>query len=96
MYKRQRLDAANLAELEERAGLDLKGGETLRALGRQLRDAGGTIPSAVIPETFHGALREYQAHGVDWLQFLRGAGLGGILADDMGLGKTCLLYTSRH
>ena len=83
-----RLDAANLAELEERAGLDLKGGETLRALGRQLRDAGGTIPSAVIPETFHGALREYQAHGVDWLQFLRGAGLGGILADDMGLGKT--------
>jgi len=25
---------------------------------------------------------------VDWLQFLRGADLGGILADDMGLGKT--------
>jgi superfamily II DNA or RNA helicase len=83
-----RLDAANLAELEERAGLDLKGGETLRALGRQLRDAGGTIPQAIIPDTFHGALREYQARGVDWLQFLRGADLGGILADDMGLGKT--------
>ena len=31
---------------------------------------------------------EYQARGVDWLQFLRGASLGGILADDMGLGKT--------
>ena len=83
-----RLDAANLADLEERAGLELKGGETLRALGRQLRDAGGTIPQAVIPDTFHGALREYQARGVDWLQFLRGAALGGILADDMGLGKT--------
>lgn len=83
-----RLDAVNLAELEERAGLDLKGGETLRALGRQLRDAGGTIPHAIIPDTFHGSLREYQAHGVDWLQFLRGADLGGILADDMGLGKT--------
>ena len=83
-----RLDAANLAELEERAGLDLKGGETLRALGRQLREAGGTIPHAIIPETFHGSLREYQARGVDWLQFLRGARLGGILADDMGLGKT--------
>jgi superfamily II DNA or RNA helicase len=83
-----RLDAANLAELEERAGLELKGGETLRALGRQLRDAGGTIPEAIIPDTFHGSLREYQARGVDWLQFLRGAALGGILADDMGLGKT--------
>jgi superfamily II DNA or RNA helicase len=83
-----RLDAANLAELEERAGLDLKGGETLRALGKQLREAGGTIPSAIIPDTFHGSLRDYQARGVDWLQFLRGADLGGILADDMGLGKT--------
>ncbi len=83
-----RLDAANLAELEERAGLDITGGETLRALGKQLREAGGTIPVAHVPETFHGSLREYQARGVDWLQFLRGAELGGILADDMGLGKT--------
>ena len=83
-----RLDAANLAELEERTGLEVKGGETLRALGKQLREAGGTIPQAIIPGTFHGSLREYQARGVDWLQFLRGADLGGILADDMGLGKT--------
>jgi superfamily II DNA or RNA helicase len=83
-----RLDAANLAELEDRAGLMLEGGEALRALGRQLHDAGGTIPQAVIPNSFKGALREYQARGVDWLQFLRSAELGGILADDMGLGKT--------
>jgi superfamily II DNA or RNA helicase len=83
-----RLDAANLVDLEERAGLELKGGETLRALGRQLRDAGGTIPEAIIPDSFIGSLRDYQARGVDWLQFLRGADLGGILADDMGLGKT--------
>jgi SNF2 family DNA or RNA helicase len=33
-------------------------------------------------------LRPYQRAGVDWLTFLRGAGLGGVLADDMGLGKT--------
>src|SRR6185437_4220893 len=33
-------------------------------------------------------LRPYQRQGVDWLAFLRGTGLGGILADDMGLGKT--------
>jgi superfamily II DNA or RNA helicase len=83
-----RLDAANLADLEDRAGFELKGGEALRALGRQLRDAGGTIPHATVPKTFHGVLRDYQSRGVDWLQFLRGAGLGGILADDMGLGKT--------
>jgi SNF2 family DNA or RNA helicase len=83
-----RLDAANLAELEERAGLEMKGGETFRALGKQLREAGGSIPTAVIPKSFQGSLRDYQARGVDWLQFLRGADLGGILADDMGLGKT--------
>ena len=33
-------------------------------------------------------LRAYQRQGVNWLAFLRGAGLGGVLADDMGLGKT--------
>ena len=33
-------------------------------------------------------LRPYQEEGVAWLQHLRGAGVGGILADDMGLGKT--------
>lgn len=33
-------------------------------------------------------LRNYQKHGVNWLNFLSSNGLGGILADDMGLGKT--------
>jgi SNF2 family DNA or RNA helicase len=33
-------------------------------------------------------LRPYQRQGVDWLVFLRRAGLGALLADDMGLGKT--------
>ena len=83
-----RLDAAELATLEERAGLDLKGGEAVRALGRQLRESGGSIPVAPVPKTFKGVLRPYQADGVNWLQFLCGAGLGGVLADDMGLGKT--------
>ncbi|MGE4048371.1 MAG: SNF2-related protein [Acetobacteraceae bacterium] len=83
-----RLDAADLAALEARAGLIWRGGEALRDLGRQLREAGGAIPRATVPADFKGALRPYQAQGVDWLQFLRGAGLGGVLADDMGLGKT--------
>ena len=83
-----RFDAAELALLEERSGIEWKGGEALRALGRQLRAAGGAIPPAAVPATFRGTLRPYQAEGVAWLQFLRAAGLGGVLADDMGLGKT--------
>jgi superfamily II DNA or RNA helicase len=82
-----RLDAADLAGLEERTGLVWRGGEALRDLGRTLRISGG-IPKTVIPETFLATLRPYQGQGVDWLQFLGSAGLGGILADDMGLGKT--------
>ncbi len=83
-----RANAADLALLEEAgAGVVWAGGEAVRSLGRQLRDAGG-IPRAAVPESFVGELRPYQARGVDWLQFLRTAGLGGVLADDMGLGKT--------
>ena len=82
-----RLDAADLAGLEERTGLVWRGGEALRDLGRQLRQSNG-IPRAAIPDAFKATLRPYQAQGVDWLQFLAAAGLGGVLADDMGLGKT--------
>jgi hypothetical protein len=82
-----RLDAADLAELEQRSGLLWRGGEALRALGEKLRDTGG-IPRAAVPETFRATLRPYQAQGVDWLQFLASCQLGGVLADDMGLGKT--------
>ena len=46
------------------------------------------IPRAPLPADLTATLREYQARGVDWLAFLRSAGLGGVLADDMGLGKT--------
>ncbi len=46
------------------------------------------LPVAELPDTFTGTLRPYQQRGVDWLTFLRRAGLGGMLADDMGLGKT--------
>jgi superfamily II DNA or RNA helicase len=83
-----RMDAADLAGLEEASGIIWQGGEALRALGAQLRAAAGSIPPAVLPADFMGTLRPYQAQGVAWLQFLRSAGLGGVLADDMGLGKT--------
>ncbi|HAR63762.1 MAG TPA: hypothetical protein DF296_04715 [Candidatus Margulisbacteria bacterium] len=37
---------------------------------------------------FKGELRDYQQFGLNWLNFLHSAGMGGVLADDMGLGKT--------
>ncbi|HWO25832.1 MAG TPA: DEAD/DEAH box helicase [Kofleriaceae bacterium] len=46
------------------------------------------IPHTDPAPGFIGELRGYQQHGVDWLAFCRGAGLGCVLADDMGLGKT--------
>ena len=81
-----RSNAGDLALLEA-AGGTWTGGEGIRALGRQLREHGG-IPPVATPEGFMAELRPYQAQGLAWLQFLRTAGLGGILADDMGLGKT--------
>ncbi len=55
------------------------------------------VPEAPLPSDLTAELRPYQRQGVSWLAFLRGAGLGGVLADDMGLGKTvqalCALAT---
>ena len=55
---------------------------------RQRLEAFSGIEKAEIPDCFTGELRDYQHHGVSWLQFLRRFQLGGILSDDMGLGKT--------
>jgi len=46
------------------------------------------IPDSPAPEDFTGELRSYQQTGLNWLNFLRNAEMGGVLADDMGLGKT--------
>jgi superfamily II DNA or RNA helicase len=85
--KLSRLDAARLADIDEADGLRWRGGESLKKLGRQLRNFDG-IKRMTVPRTFKGELRDYQHDGVDWLQFLRRYEFGGILADDMGLGKT--------
>ncbi|MDE8347543.1 MAG: DEAD/DEAH box helicase, partial [Acidocella sp.] len=81
-------DAGIIAGLETAIGAEAwSGGELLRRHARLL-GANGGIPPAVLPPGFTADLRAYQAQGVDWLQFLREAGLAGILADEMGLGKT--------
>lgn len=41
-----------------------------------------------LPDDLTATLRDYQRRGVAWLEFLRDADLGALLADDMGLGKT--------
>jgi superfamily II DNA or RNA helicase len=47
-----------------------------------------SLPEASLPLDLCATLRPYQKQGVNWLSFLRDAGLGAVLADDMGLGKT--------
>ena len=50
--------------------------------------SGETAGEVAVPEGMRATLRPYQLEGYRWLDFLRQAGLGGVLADDMGLGKT--------
>lgn len=46
------------------------------------------IPVLQPPAGLNCIMRKYQADGLNWLNLLQTAGLGGCLADDMGLGKT--------
>jgi SNF2 family DNA or RNA helicase len=46
------------------------------------------IPVLQLPVGLKCNMRKYQSDGLNWLNFLQTAGLGGCLADDMGLGKT--------
>jgi SNF2 family DNA or RNA helicase len=46
------------------------------------------LPELDPPEGLQCQMRQYQAEGLNWLNFLQTSGLGGCLADDMGLGKT--------
>ncbi len=85
-----RFQLARLAELDDPSDPGradwLVAGE-LRRIGEQLRRRSRIEPVAP-PAGLQIGLRGYQQQGLEWLQFLRGAGLAGILADDMGLGKT--------
>ncbi len=81
-----RHDAASLEDLAE-CGAPLHGGRQWRELARQLRDF-SAIRRVAPPPGLRARLRDYQQHGLDWLQFLREYGFNGVLADDMGLGKT--------
>lgn len=81
------LDAARLDELARTVDFDWTGGEELREMGRKLNQF-TTVKRVPTPAGLRATLRDYQADGLAWMQFLREYGLAGILADDMGLGKT--------
>ncbi|MEM7606124.1 MAG: DEAD/DEAH box helicase [Myxococcota bacterium] len=66
--------------------------EDMRSYAETLRDVATEEVSE--PVDLRATLRPYQRAGLAWLQRLRRAGVGGILADDMGLGKT--LQTIAH
>ncbi|MCK9214844.1 MAG: DEAD/DEAH box helicase [Rhodoferax sp.] len=84
--KLSRLDAMRTtASLGE--GAVWHGAQQLRELVQRLQGR-AELPEVPIPQHVNASLRRYQQQGVNWLQFLREAGLNGILADDMGLGKT--------
>ncbi|MDC8757980.1 DEAD/DEAH box helicase [Janthinobacterium fluminis] len=81
------LDAARLDELARGLALRWSGGEQLREMGRKLNQF-GSVQKVAAPAGLQATLRDYQADGLAWMQFLRHYDLAGILADDMGLGKT--------
>lgn len=80
------LERARAAEAaaERSGGRPVGGNDAGGTSGRTGEGAGG----AAVPEGMRATLRPYQLEGYRWLDFLRQAGLGGVLADDMGLGKT--------
>ncbi len=85
-----RLGAAGIAH-----SLAIETSETLRALANLSSNLLNinSLPKVKIPEKVTASLRDYQAEGFHWLQFLVENSLHGILADDMGLGKTVQALT---
>jgi superfamily II DNA or RNA helicase len=59
---------------------------------RALRTGTG-LPAIEPSPHVQATLRHYQRDGLAWMDFLRRAQLGGVLADDMGLGKTLQALT---
>lgn len=80
------LERARAAEAAAEApGGRSAGGDDAGGTGERTGEGAG---EAAVPEGMRATLRPYQLEGYRWLDFLRQAGLGGVLADDMGLGKT--------
>jgi superfamily II DNA or RNA helicase len=88
-----KLDLARVVTLAERGRLTWVGAPDLRSFAERLANF-AHVEAVTVPASLQAQLRPYQRAGLNWLQFLREYGLGGLLADDMGLGKT--LQTLAH
>ncbi|MBI9114008.1 DEAD/DEAH box helicase [Sanguibacter suaedae] len=81
-----RYQAGLFEELESLGIVDAQADAWRASLGAL---ADGARPVRVEPPSgLRAELRAYQQEGFEWLAFLHGNRLGGVLADDMGLGKT--------
>jgi non-specific serine/threonine protein kinase len=67
--------------------IDAKTLKELQVKRKRLREF-EEIKEVAVPKALKAELRDYQQHGLAWLNFLDEFGWGGCLADDMGLGKT--------
>jgi superfamily II DNA or RNA helicase len=79
--------AMALSRIDAATHMRWLGGKRLKTLVDRLKNFSG-LAEVQPPHGLTAILRPYQREGLNWLQFLRDYGLGGILADDMGLGKT--------
>lgn len=93
LYSRKKLNkpiklaAFQAAQLQELPDLDERQAPLTQALLKQLQNFSG-IAEVKPSKHLNATLRPYQQEGLNWLAFIHGYQLGGILADDMGLGKT--------
>ncbi len=79
--------AMELARLPEMKEFQARLPENLKSAAAELAQI-TNAPKVRKPRTLKADLRNYQHEGLNWLQLLRSAGFGAVLADDMGLGKT--------
>lgn len=68
-------------------GVPWKGDNEILEIRDKLKNFSG-IKKVPTPTSIKATLRDYQAVGLNWLNFLNEMSFNGILADDMGLGKT--------
>jgi hypothetical protein len=80
--------AMGLSDCLQRQEVAVEGPQAARIAGTIASLCAAQQSPCAMPKTFQGTLRPYQCDGLQWLQALRAAALGGVLADEMGLGKT--------
>ena len=86
IYRLDRRQAGALDAFTSESGMTVAGETRWRDWAGATRNLDRLTPVPL--GSLDATLRDYQKHGVYWLNFLAQNGFGGILADEMGLGKT--------